>query len=308
MKKLVFFTIIILAFLLSGCNFPGFQTDGGLDPDVAMATEIARILTGTPVQIDATPTPIDEEIDEPEIPEEIETEQPPEPTPLPPEPTATAEAEEPADTATPPPADAAATPTATLTTSDPTRNLGDPDWIDKMDNGDNWVLGSDAFTQIKFEDGFMKLTSVHPTDNGWRVTRPVISNFYLETSLKTPACEGSDQFGLFFRVPADSGASKGYLFGITCDGRYSLRRWDGSVMHSLIAPTAYPAINKGPNVDNKLGVMARGADLAFYINGEKIQEVTDSNYLQGKFGIFVGGGSANNLTVWVDQIRYWENP
>jgi len=312
MKKLIIITILVLALVLTGCNFPGFDTDEPADPDNAMATEIARILTGTPVEVDVEPTPTMEEVEEviptetveptiePTVPEPtIEpTAEPTEPEPVEPvEPTPT-----PAPTATPEP-----TPTATLSAGDPALNLGNPDWVDNMNNDDNWPTGRSDFTTIKFEDGFLKLTAQTNLD-GWRVSWPVIEDFYLEATLQTPECDASDHFGLYFRVPADSQAGKGYLFGITCDGRYSIRRWDGRVMHFLISNTASDAINKGADVVNKLGVMANGANLALYINGEKVNEVSDGNYLQGKFGIFVGGTNVDDLSVWVDQVRYWTLP
>jgi len=294
MKKLFFVTILILALVLSGCHFPGFDTDVAPDPEDAMATEIARILTGTPVEVDISPTPVDEDVVE-------------EPTPLP-EPTEPVETEDPTPVPTPTPEDTPEpTPTATLVATDPALTLGNPDWVDNMNNDANWPTGFSDFTTIKFEDGFLKLTSQTDLD-GWRVSWPVIEDFYLEATLQTPECEGSDHFGLMFRVPADSRAGKGYLFGITCDGRYSLRRWDGRTMQFLINRTASDAINEGADVENKLGVMARGANLALYINGEMVNEVTDSDFLEGKFGFFVGGFNVDNLSVWVDQVRYWTIP
>lgn len=291
MKKITFITIIVLALILAGCHFPGFDSDAALDPDDAMATEIARILTGTPIQVDLSPTPeIDvtqPEATQPEPTEIVETETPP-PTPAP--------------TDTPAP-----TPTATLAGTDPTLTLGNPTWVDNMDNDDNWPTGFSEYTTIKFENGFLKLTAQSDVD-GWRVSWPSIDDFYLEASLQTPECGGTDHFGLMFRVPADSRAGKGYLFGITCDGRYSLRRWDGSTMHFLVNRTANDAIQKGENVVNKLGVMARGANLALFINGQKVHELSDATHLEGKFGFFVGGTNVDNLAVWVDQVRYWTNP
>ncbi|MFU8826261.1 MAG: family 16 glycoside hydrolase [Brevefilum sp.] len=295
MKKLIVFTILIFAFVLTGCNFPGFQSDVALDPDDAMATEIARILTGTPIQIEPTEAPVEDEIEEPETPEETEAvlTEPTEPA----EPTQTPA---PADTPQP-------TPTATLAETDPALTLGSPDWVDNMNNDDNWPTGFSEYSAIAFSDGFLKLTALSAVD-GWRVTWPTIDDFYLEATLQTPDCSGNDHYGLMFRVPADSQAGKGYLFGITCDGRYGLRRWDGTVMHFPVNWTAHNAIIKGENVVNKLGVMAQGQNLALYINGQKVQEIADANYLEGKFGFFVGGTNVEDLTLWVDQVRYWTQP
>jgi len=315
MKKLLLVTLIIFAFALSGCNFPGFEGETTLDPDDAMATEISRILTGTPIQIDSTATPVVEENEPTQAPEKTEEIQPteaeeelPEPTqPVEPEDTEEPdETEEP--TQTPEPTDTPApTPTATLADTDPTGDLGNPDWVDNMNNGDNWPTGVDQYSAIKFEDGYLKLTAGTDVD-GWRVTWPSLGDFYLEATLQSPDCSGSDHFGLMFRVPSDSQASKGYLFGITCDGRYSLRRWDGTVMYSLIGLTSSDAINEGEEEVNKIGIMAKDSNLTLYINGEKVNEVSDANYLEGRFGVFVGGTNVEDLTVWVDQIRYWDVP
>jgi hypothetical protein len=300
MKKFTLITIIIFALVLSGCNLPGSEGDAALDPDDAMATEIARILTGTPIQVDDSPTQV---VEEPEETVEVEPTETEEELP---EPTQTVAVEEP--TATPAPTSTPApTPTATLADTDPALTLGDPTWVDNMNNGDNWPTGFDKFTAIDFKDGFLRLTAQTDLD-GWRVSWPTIDDFYLEATLQTPECDGSDHFGLMFRVPADSQAGRGYLFGITCDGRYGLRRWDGRTMHFLINWTGDDAIKEGSNVVNKLGVMARGSNLALYINGQKVNEVTDSNYLEGKFGFFVGGINVEDLSVWVDQVRYWTEP
>lgn len=288
MKKLTLISLIVLALLISGCNMPGYGDIAPEDSDDSMATEIAKILTGTPVQIQASPTI-------PVVTEETEV-----------EPTSTAEPK--AETSTPAPTSTVAVaPTATLSDTDPVLTLGTPDWVDTMANGDNWPTGFNEYTTIEFKDGTLKLTADKDVD-GWRLSWPFLKDYYLEYSLQTPDCEGSDHYGMMFRVPADANANKGYLFGITCDGRYSLRRWDGKTMFFPINWTSHDSINKGEGVVNKLGVMAKGSDLALYINGQKVKEVSDSAYLEGVFGIFVGSGMTDDLTVWVDEVRYWVNP
>ncbi len=292
MKKLLIISLLLLAVVLTGCNYPASQEKSPEDADDSMATEIAQILTGTPVEAEPTPT-LTEPVEE--TPEE--TEEVPTSTPQP-----TEETEAPTPTNTP-----TAEPTPTLSGTDPATTLGDPDWVDDMANGDNWPTGSNQYTTIAFEDSFLKLTAETELD-GWRLSWPYLTDFYLEALVQTPDCEGSDHYGLMFRVPAKADANKGYLFGITCDGRYSLRRWDGQTMYFPINWTASDAILEGEEQANRLGVMARDSELALYINGEKVDEVTDNAYLEGSFGIFVGKDATDNFTVWVDQVRYWENP
>ena len=288
MKKLMFISLLLLAVILTGCNYPASQEKSPEDADDSMATEIAQILTGTPVEAEPTPT-LTEPVEETEV---VPTNTP-EPT---------EEPEAPTPTNTP-----QAEPTPTLSGTDPAATLGDPDWVDDMANGDNWPTGTNQYTTIAFENSNLKLTAETELD-GWRLSWPFLNDFYLEASMQTPDCEGSDHYGLMFRVPANANANKGYLFSITCDGRYSLRRWNGQTMYFPINWTTSDAILDGENQVNKLGVMARDSEIALYINGQKVDEVTDNAYLEGSFGILVGKDATDGFTVWVDQVRYWENP
>jgi len=312
MKKFTILTFILLAVLLSSCHFPGYEDDSSSESDDAMATEISRILTGTPVEIDEEPTePEDveettapEPTEEPEETEEVETETV-EPEETEAEPT---ETEEETATSTPTPtATPTATPTEPLAETDPVHTLGEPDWVDDMESGDHWATGFNEYTTIVFEDGYLKLTADTELD-GWRLTWPFLDDFYLEATIQSPECEGNDHFGLMFRVPENANANKGYLYGITCNGRFSLRRWNGQNMFHPVDWTASDSINTDDKMTNKLGVMAEDEKLTLYINGEKVKEITDKAYMSGSFGIFVGGTNTEDLTVWVDQIRYWELP
>ncbi|MDY6866929.1 MAG: hypothetical protein SVT56_03330 [Chloroflexota bacterium] len=297
MKKLTLFSLLLLAVLLSGCNFPGYEGFGPEDSDDSMATEIAKILTGTPGEVVIPPTSedVEQQLTNTPVSEDTETAVSDTATPV-------------ATTATPTPtATTTLTSTATLSDTDPALTLGDPDWVDTMDDGDNWPTGYNDYTSIDFDDGYLKLTAETAID-GWRLSWPYLDDSYMEVKLQSPNCEGNDHFGLMFRVPVIHDANQGYLFGITCDGKYSLRLWNEPNMAFPISWTSSAAINTGKNVQNTIGVMARDETLTLYINGQKVDEVTNEVFLEGGFGIFVGGTNVSDPSVWVDQIRYWENP
>ena len=295
MKKITLIIFVLLALVLSACNYP-IVNENPEDQDNSMATEIARILTGTPVTILISPTVADE-TGEPTEAEETEEM----------EPAATNTPEVVADTATPTPTmTSTIAPTPTLSDGDPALSLGTPDWVDTMDNGNNWMAGADSYTSVKFEDGVMKLTAESDLD-GWRLSWPVLTNAYLEAKFQTTDCSGSDHYGIMFSSPYESGTDQGYLFGITCDGRYNLRMWDQPNMTTLESWTDSDAINIGDNAQNTLGVLTDDGTISLYINGEKVKEVEDDTFKTGVFGIFIGSDNVENLTVWVDQIRYWAN-
>jgi hypothetical protein len=186
-----------------------------------------------------------------------------------------------------------------------------------MDNARTWVwpTGSDKFTAGDFSSGSLVLTALTDVD-GWRLANPRGSDFgnlYLEGSFRPDTCKGSDHYGLIARVPVIREADQGYLFGVTCDGFYSLRRWDGKVgndgkMEWLVRWTASPAIATGSNQTNRLGLMMTGSRLILYANGTLLGEVNDSSFASGYFGVFVGADETDRFTIRVDEMAYWVNP
>ena len=276
----------------------------------ALATVVSGTLTAVPTRplptivsgaLTAVPT-------RPLPPEATATELPTEALP---EATATPEVEPttpsplPTDTPVPTPT---AGPTSTLPAGDVRGTLGNPTWRDPLTSGSNWPLGEDSFTRADVEDGELHMTGLTTTD-GWRLTWPVVRDFYLEMAVRTGSCSGNDHYGLMARVPDRSAADHGYLFGFTCDGRYSLRAWDGEAMTSLVAPTASTAIIAGSDKMNRIGLWAKGEQLGLYANGSLLTQIEDGTFTEeGSFGIFVGARQTDRFTVHVDEIAYWDNP
>jgi hypothetical protein len=197
--------------------------------------------------------------------------------------------------------------TSTLSSSDPKASLGSPTWEDNFKNDKLWRMGEDTFTRVKVEDGTFVLTGRTTTD-GWRLTVPTIEDVYLEMTARTGDCTGADHYGLFFRVPDKSKPTEGYLFGLSCDGRYQLRKWDGKEMDVLVPPTSSTVIHTGSDEQNRLGVRLDGDRIALYANGVLLDEARDDSYDQGGFGMFIGARKTTGFTVYVSNIAYWDKP
>ncbi len=207
--------------------------------------------------------------------------------------------------------------TSTPSAGDPRSRLGDPDSTDPMDNPDYWIwpTGWDKFSAARFRNGTQRLKSLDPKD-GWRMANPEgrdFTNIYLEATFKTGSCSGMDHYGIILRVPVVQDPDQGYLFGVSCDGHYSLRRWNANIgpkgeMKKLVEWTASSAINSGSNKTNRLGIFAVGKRLILYVNGQLLTEVSDSRYPAGYFGAFVGQVATEDFAVELDEMSYWENP
>ncbi len=293
----ILFTLVTLVSLGAGaCNLSQAPAAPNADE---LATRVSGTLTALPPAI-PLPTAIEPAGPSPTgLP--AETEAAPTPT------------ETPAASATPLPSltpTASPTPpvTRTLPADDPRSTLGNPTWRDEFVTGANWPLAEDRFTRAQVADGELVLTGLTTTD-GWRLSWPVVKDFYLEMTVETGTCAGSDHYGLIARVPDLNAANRGYLFGVTCDGRYSLRAWDGEAMTNLVRATPAASIQTGSEQVNRVGLLASGDQLILYVNGVRLTEIEDSTYAEeGSFGLFVGARQTSNFTIHVSEIAYWENP
>jgi hypothetical protein len=141
--------------------------------------------------------------------------------------------------------------------------------------------------------------------NSWMLTQPRPSNYYLEVTSEPQACSGRDRYGVIFR---SMDANTGYLFGFSCSGEYSLRKWDGKRATVLVDWTSSPAILSGPNQVNRLGLRVVGSQFSLYANGSLLTEASDASYAEGGFGLFIGGQNTQDFAVAVKEVDYWELP
>lgn len=326
-KSTISITIITaLALLLVSCSLlPGSRSTS----ESAMQTEIAQILTAmvTETEVPLIELPPTEEVipstevliepTEPQIldltptmeigqlitstPENLVFESTPAPLPEEGNPPATLEA-------IPTSHDFGTTPTVASTptqaANDPILSLGAPTWKDTFDNGDNWPLGIDKYVDLKSGGGTLQMVGL-TNKNGWRLSNQKAVNFYLQLTGKMSVCSGVDHYGLFFRVPNLTLADRGYLFGISCDGKFALRKWSIDTMTVLENWKSNDAILKGSNQTNRLGIMAKGNELKLYINGVLVDTVKDASFSQGYIGLYVGPKETTKLTAVLDEIAYW---
>jgi hypothetical protein len=201
------------------------------------------------------------------------------------------------------------TPEVTLADTDPKSGLGDPAWRDTLTDSDNWPLYEDGHVRFEIEDDELTMTAFNADYwNGWMLTWPVITDFYLEANATSGECAGLDAYGILARVSRTDQGHKGYLFGFSCDGHFSLRTWDGESYTMLTEWTSSTHIISGANQTNRIGIWAEGDRLKLYANGNLLAEVTDSVYEKGMFGVFVGAVETAGFQVTVEEIAYWNLP
>jgi hypothetical protein len=204
----------------------------------------------------------------------------------------------------------AATSTPTTPSTDPKAGLGNPKFRDIFENDDNWSLYDNKRVSFEIDDDRLRMIALQADSSDWfMLSWPQLEDFYLEMTATPKDCSGRDRYGLVFRsVKSDDAGYEGYMFGLTCDGQYSLRIWNGSKHIVLVNWTASQAIHKGPNQANRLGVLVKGKKISLYANGNLLTEISDDQYAEGRFGPFVGSVNTEDFTVNVSEIAYWDLP
>lgn len=203
------------------------------------------------------------------------------------------------------------TPTAspTLGTSDPRASLGDPTWQDDFVDASDWALYEDDHTRFEIAENELAMTAFNADYyNGWLLSWRKDVNFYIEATGTVGTCAGRDSYGLMFRAPASDKGYIGYLFGISCDGRYSLRSWDGEVMSKILDWTPSTHLTSGSGQTHRIGVWAQGTELKLYAQGELLATLTDNTYSEGLFGLFISAAQTPNFTSNIEEFLYWDLP
>lgn len=204
-----------------------------------------------------------------------------------------------------------ALPSPTPTSVDPEASLGEADWSDTFQSGNNWPLYNDEHVEMHVGNNLLsmialKADSRNPYD-AWMLSWPQLNDFYLEATITPGQCKGVDRYGILARAPGFNPVT-GYVFGFSCDGKYSFRIWDGSNYINLITWTSDGNIKQGADQTNVLGLRAEGSQISLYANGSLLTEIEDQTFSAGYFGLFVGAALTNSFTIQVSKVSYWALP
>jgi hypothetical protein len=133
-------------------------------------------------------------------------------------------------------------------------------------------------------------------------------------------CVPGDTAGFVFR--GDKDFDYGLMFGISCGGEYflgftAIPGADGIVINFTEAGIEggerilihSDLIATGPGAVNRLGVMARGNDLDFYINGKWVANRSVAIYApmfeHGHFALYLGTAQKPDASVSFDDFNIW---
>jgi hypothetical protein len=165
-----------------------------------------------------------------------------------------------------------------------------------------WPIYSDSNNTKYFKDEKYHLDLFKKGWSAWEFAQGTdFSDFILEVDAAQEGGPDDNDYGVVTRF-ANSGNYS--LFLISGDGFYGHARRENGKLITPLKWMRSSAIKTG-NASNALKIVSKGEALAFYVNGAKVGNFSDSNPISGKIGFWVesyvdGGAQASfdNLRVW----------
>lgn len=295
MKKII--PVLLVCLILSACNYPTVEPSS----EEVVQTNVALILTNAPettllpdsTKVTVTPeAPLEETTEIPTQPIATETE-------------VVTQEVQPTATNTPEPT-ATTAPTATQAplAGDPVAQLGEPDFLEDFSAAGEWPYEDDWFLITVSGGQLHAYSKGTPYWSSWYTTYPEVQDAYFETTITRPNCNGEDRFGLVIRWDE---SQEFYYMGVTCNDTwgFSFYTEDNQIINILDYETSDAF--KPASEPNRIGIMAKGNQFDFYINGVKVGSATDDRLPDaGTFGFLSMSAGTVNLKTSVDVLEYWE--
>ena len=134
----------------------------------------------------------------------------------------------------------------------------------------------------------------------------------VEVEMQAESADPRTEYGIVFRSNGKEGsAANNYRFGVASFDKgktydyYLLKEINGQTPEPWLvdvrpAPGWQPGTTK-----NRLGVLAEGATISLYINGQRVRTVTDEPATSGKVGVFVHTLNADRVQVSATRVTIY---
>lgn len=123
---------------------------------------------------------------------------------------------------------------------------------------------------------------------------PVLSDFYLEVTVRLNLCRQKDAYGVLFRV---AGQGDYYRYILNCQGQVRLERARGGQIVPLGEWQESGDAPRGAPGEVTLGILAVGPEMHFFLNQHFQFAVREALFRAGQIGLFALSGDEPPLAV-----------
>ena len=182
--------------------------------------------------------------------------------------------------------------------------IGTPDVSEtfRRDKG-AWMVGISDVSVSAIEDGMLTIIVTEAETLAWSLYDGVFGDFYVEVD--TAHLDGTldNEFGVMFRIQ-DGGDF--YLFTISSDGYYRLRKYADGDQEAIIQWTESEFIESGFDSENRIGLLAAGDWIVLLVNDVELERISDDSFTSGQIALAVGSLAEPGPMIGFDNFRLWE--
>lgn len=174
---------------------------------------------------------------------------------------------------------------------------------DDFSSGEAWPLARTAGSSIAL--GVNELTLALSTPDGYLYAlseEPLLDDFYLEVTASPAICRGEDEYGLLLRV---SPALEFYRLSLSCNGQVRLDKYFQGKASSPVPWMYSGQVPPGAPSQSRLAVVARGREMAFFVNGEQQFTLSDPSLVSGAIGFFIRAAGEEAVTVSFSNLEIY---
>ncbi|GAB4561936.1 MAG: hypothetical protein Kow0047_09660 [Anaerolineae bacterium] len=180
----------------------------------------------------------------------------------------------------------------------------EPDWLDDFHRNDGtWEVVTTEDVDRFYRAGAYHIEVLTDALLAWSVSDVEAADFYLEVDTAHVAGPLNNEISVVYRFVDNDNF---YLFSISSDGYYRLRKQVDGEFITVIEWTPSDAIEVGEETINRVAVYARGPYMAFFVNGILVDETQDSSLSSGSIGLAAGSFEEPGVEVAFDNLALWE--
>ncbi len=166
-----------------------------------------------------------------------------------------------------------------------------------------WDMDSDDEVTRKIAAGTYRLLVATPNLLAWSNADVEFADFLLDLDTTHQGGPLDNEFGVVFRYVDEDNY---YLFSISSDGYYRLRKQIDNEWETIFGWLPSEAIEIGEGSDNHITILAEGAQLTFLVNDVLLEQIEDDTFDFGGFGLAVGTFDEGDVEIAFDNLQVWE--
>jgi len=165
---------------------------------------------------------------------------------------------------------------------------------DFSSSSSGWGTGTDSSSSVEYANGGLQMIVYQPFYVSWSTPdTTVYENTHIEANVANASTDPKTMFGI---VCNEQGTTNSFYYvGAASDGYYAF------IKSSIVGDDAYlkegnSEVISSASTSMRIGLDCANGSLTFYVNGQKIDSVSDSSYTSGVIGLFAASGDQDSGT------------